>query len=383
MRWYRDLSITTKLSLLVLLAGGVALLLATACFVWNDVTMIRESMVKQISIAADVLGSDSTAALSFQDNDRATELLRSLEQEPAVDFACIYNSAGQPFATYYRKGVKMPAPPVPKTAGARFVDGGYLDVAEIIDQRGQPIGIIFLRANLSEVNAQLWRYAAIVAGMLSISLGSSILLSRRFQRLIAVPLVNLAEAAKRVRSERNYGIRVVKTADDELGELYDQFNAMLEQIQRAEAAIQAAKDQLEIKVKERTAELSLTNESLSREMSVRESAERELEATHQKLLETARRAGMAEIATGVLHNVGNVLNSINVSATLVQDRIRQSKIADLVRATQLMDRHANDLGTFITADPKGKQLPIFFRLLANHLSDERADIAKELELAHR
>jgi C4-dicarboxylate-specific signal transduction histidine kinase len=273
----------------------------------------------------------------------------------------------------------LEALPTPKTAGARFVDG-FLDVAEVIDHDGQPIGLIQLRANLNEVHAQLWHYAAIIAAMMSISLGCSILLSRRFQRLIAVPIVNLADAAKRVRSSRDYGIRVVKSANDELGELYDQFNAMLEQIQHGEAAIQKANDQLEMKVEQRTAELSRTNEVLSREVAVRVQAEHELEATHQKLLETARRAGMAEIATGVLHNVGNVLNSVNVSATLVQDRIRQSKVGDLVRAMNLLDQHTADLATFITNDPKGKQLPTFLKLLSRHLADERADIDKELEL---
>lgn len=109
-------------------------------------------------------------------------------------------------------------------------------------------------------------------------------------------------------------------------------------------------------------------------------AEQELKAVYQQLMDSARRAGMAEIATGVLHNVGNVLNSINVSATLASDRMRQSKVTDFIRATQMMEKHAEDLGTFITSDPKGKQLPVFLSLLAAHLTDERTDILKELEL---
>src|SRR5215831_12648493 len=104
MRWYRDLSIRTKLSLLVLLAGGVALLLSATCFVLNDVATIRSSMVKQISVLAEVLGTDSTAALDFQDADRATELLSTLRREPSVKFACIYDAAGEPFAKYQPKG---------------------------------------------------------------------------------------------------------------------------------------------------------------------------------------------------------------------------------------------------------------------------------------
>src|SRR5262249_23870862 len=156
--------------------------------------------------------------------------------------------------------------------------------------------------------------------------------------------------------------------------------AMLEKIQQGEAARQRAQDELEIKIQQRTAQLSRANQELSREISERLRAEQELESAHQQLMASARRAGMAEIATGVLHNVGNVLNSINVSATLASDRMRQSKVTDLVRATQMMDAHKDDLGTFITHDPKGRQLPNFLGLLATHLLDERADVLKELEL---
>ena len=155
---------------------------------------------------------------------------------------------------------------------------------------------------------------------------------------------------------------------------------MLDQIQQGEAAIQHAHDQLEVKIEQRTAQLSLANKELSREICERLRAEQELETAHQKLVVSARRAGMAEVATGVLHNVGNVLNSINVSATLASDRMRQSKVTEFIRATQLMEKHADHLGTFITSDPKGKQLPAFLSLLSAHLADERADILKELEL---
>ena len=82
----------------------------------------------------------------------------------------------------------------------------------------------------------------------------------------------------------------------------------------------------------RTRQLSEANQGLSREIAERRRAEQQLAEVHHQLVDAARRAGMAEIATGVLHNVGNVLNSVNVSATLVADRLRNSKIAELNRA---------------------------------------------------
>jgi C4-dicarboxylate-specific signal transduction histidine kinase len=380
MKSYKDLAINTKLTLLVLLASGVALLMSCVAFVTNDVRMIRSSMVKQMSTLTEVLGSNSTAALNFDDENTAAELLMSLKRQPAVELACIYNAAGKLFAAYYRGEQPPRLPPAPSTPGYEFTADGYLDVSKSIEFNGQAIGTIYLRAGMHELHEQLWRYVNIAAVVMAVSLAASILLSSRLQRLISVPILKLAEAAERISIERDYSIRVTTTANDELGTLYHQFNAMLDEIQRGEAAIQKAQDELEQKIEQRTAELSRANKDLSREISERRRAEEELASVHQQLLASARRAGMAEIATGVLHNVGNVLNSINVSATLASDRIRQSKVTELVRAVDLIEKHAADLGQFITTDPKGKQLPTFLRLLAIHLADERTDILKELEL---
>jgi C4-dicarboxylate-specific signal transduction histidine kinase len=380
MKNFKDLAINTKLTVLVLLAGGVALSMSCIAFVVNDVRMIRASTVSQMSALTTVLGSNSTAALSFDDPNTAAELLMSLKQQPTVELACIYNADGKVFAAYFR-GEQPPAmPPAPKKPGYEFTSDGYLDVSREIDFNGHSIGAIFVRASMRELDEQMWRYVNIAAIVMAVSLAASLLLSSRLQRVISVPILKLAEAAERISVQGDYSIRVTKVANDELGVLYDQFNAMLDEIQRGEAAIQRAQDDLELRIDQRTAQLSRANEELSREISQRKRAQQELAAAHQQLLASARRAGMAEIATGVLHNVGNVLNSINVSATLASDRIRQSKVTELVRAVDLMETHAADLGQFITTDPKGKRLPEFLKLLAAHLTDERADIVKELDL---
>jgi PAS domain S-box-containing protein len=108
-------------------------------------------------------------------------------------------------------------------------------------------------------------------------------------------------------------------------------------------------------------------------------AESELEEVNKRLLETSRQAGMAEVATGVLHNVGNVLNSVNVSATLVCERLRQSKLASLVKTVALLREREADLGAFVTQDPKGKMIPGFLGTLSEHLNAEQAEILKELQ----
>ncbi len=131
---------------------------------------------------------------------------------------------------------------------------------------------------------------------------------------------------------------------------------------------------------ERTAkELSHANLQLSLEIGERRRTEAELQTVHRQFVEAARRAGMAEVATGVLHNVGNVLNSVNVSTTLVGDRLRKSKLAELTRVLNLMDQHAADLGDYLTRNEQGKRLPGFLRLVADHLNRDQAALLEELD----
>lgn len=104
----------------------------------------------------------------------------------------------------------------------------------------------------------------------------------------------------------------------------------------------------------------------------------ELDEAHRQLVNTARQAGMAEIATGVLHNVGNVLNSVNVSATVVGDRLKKSRVGNVVRVADLLEKNEGRLGEFMTADEKGRQIPGFLKTLGGHLEQEREEVLGEL-----
>ncbi|WP_170130647.1 trifunctional serine/threonine-protein kinase/ATP-binding protein/sensor histidine kinase [Sphaerotilus hippei] len=127
--------------------------------------------------------------------------------------------------------------------------------------------------------------------------------------------------------------------------------------------------------------VSLENARLYAELEARvEQRTRELQDAQAQLLDTARRAGMAEIATNVLHNVGNVLNSVNVSADLIGNRLRQSKVSGFGRAMALMNEHPDDLGHFLTHDDKGRRLPGYLNRLVQAVAIEQSELAAELEL---
>ena len=167
-------------------------------------------------------------------------------------------------------------------------------------------------------------------------------------------------------------VPVVVNSRDEVGDMAASFNTLQAEVARAAFALGGAREGLRGARKE----LTEINASLERRVGERTA---ELEATHAKLVQAARRAGMAEVAIGVLHNVGNVLNSVNVSAELVSSKVKKSRAANLGKVSALLDEHRGDLGAFITDDDKGKQIPAYVAMLAQHLDEERQTLVSELE----
>ncbi len=148
-------------------------------------------------------------------------------------------------------------------------------------------------------------------------------------------------------------------------------------VEQEEKRLQA---ELESQVKEKTAHLTKAIEDLQLEIAERKRMEAEVERTHKELLVASHRAGMAEIANCVLHNVGNMLKSINTSTALVSDRVKQSKIGNIVHIGNLIREHAANLGDFMAHDPRGQKLPGYIAQLADHLALEQATLKTEMEV---
>jgi C4-dicarboxylate-specific signal transduction histidine kinase len=148
--------------------------------------------------------------------------------------------------------------------------------------------------------------------------------------------------------------------------------------------------ELELRVKGKTAELIAANEELKLtavrledEVAERKRVARQMEATYHELLAASRQAGLTEVATNVLHNVGNVLNSLNISASLVAEHLTRFKAASVARVGALLHEHESHLAEFLTQDPKGKQLPDYIQDLANHLVEEQSLLSTEMGLVKR
>lgn len=118
---------------------------------------------------------------------------------------------------------------------------------------------------------------------------------------------------------------------------------------------------------------------LKAEISERQRVQAEMVDVHRQLLEVSRKAGMAEVASGVLHNIGNVLNSVNVSTTLITERLRNSRHSVLKKMSVMIREHSDDLASFFSRDPRGQKLPEFMSQLSEHISTEHSLTTAEIE----
>jgi C4-dicarboxylate-specific signal transduction histidine kinase len=323
--------------------------------------------------------------LTFNDSKAANDVLASLRFEPSIHVAVVYDRRGHPFATYKSEagGTAMPSAQALSQPGHAFRRDGTLQIVASIRDNNEAVGTVVLNAGMGQVDARFHRQMLTAIGVLIVSLMLSYFLASRLQKFVSLPIMNLAATAERISQSRDFSIRVEKVADDEIGSLYTAFNRMLEQIEAGGLELKRSHEGLERRVQERTGQLSEANAILSREIVERKHAEEELHALQSQHLDAARRAGMAEIATSVLHNVGNVLNSVNVSASIIGDKIRKSGVADLRSASELLNRHLDDPGAFVSSDPRGKHLPQFLSQLSQKMSSDEQLILDEVQSLSR
>ncbi len=300
---YRDLPIQLKLRLIIMLTVGAALALACLAILSYDRFAFRGSIERDLAMLAEMVGSNSTAALSFGDQKTAAELLAGLKANPHIVDAHIFSNDGRPFASYRRDGV--PAPDslrTPPTEGSWFT-GDRLILTKRIVLHGQLLGTICLESDLGEMHSQLRQFAWI---LFLILLGASTLafgLSARLQRIISEPIAHLARTARRVSLEKNYSVRADKQADDELGQLVDTFNGMLSEIGHRDAELLQHRNRLEQEVAARTSELVRTNTQL---LEAKENAE------------AASRA-KSEFLANMSHEIRTPMNGVMGMTELVLD----------------------------------------------------------------
>jgi signal transduction histidine kinase len=272
----KNLSIRSKLTAITLLASGIALVLACGAFLAYDLIAIRSEMIENLEIVAEILGSNSTAALAFNDPKAAEETLGALKAQPAILAGCIFTKDGKRFAIYRQAGVRDDLFPTSASRPCHVFRENRLELQRAIVHDGKYVGMVCIESNLDPMYVRVRQYLLIFTVVLAASTAVAFAIAFRLQRFISTPILSLAEVAKTVSAEKNYNLRAAWASRDELGVLVEGFNEMLSEIQERDDALRRAHDELEQRVHERTQELR-------DEIQVRTKAEAELKATASQL----------------------------------------------------------------------------------------------------
>ena len=249
----KDLSIKRKLTVVTMVTSSAALVIASLLFVAYDYVTFKRDMVTELSTMADIVGGNSTAALSFDDRDSATQILSRLGVRESIVRAVLFDSVGQPFASYQRADATSASTCAGATA-SRFTRDALI-VARPVELLADRIGTVCVESDLSELHARLRNFALLLVVVVLVSLLAALFFSGLLQRLISGPILKLAQTARTVSVERNYSIRAEKQSDDELGHLVDDFNRMLAQIETQSDRLREHGERLEEEVAARTSEL--------------------------------------------------------------------------------------------------------------------------------
>ena len=260
---FRNLPIQRKLMIIVLGTSVVVLLLTCTAFVTYEYFTFRQASVRQLSTLGEVLATNSTAVLAFDNASDATEILDALKAERHIVAAALYDQRGRLFARYPAGAAESAFPVAPEPDGYRFGTGFLVGFTPVVQVKGsQRLGTLYLRTDLEQMYQRLRLYAGIT-GLIIVALSLvAYMISRRLQRQISRPILALAETARAVSTQRDYSVRARKLGEDELGLLTEAFNHMLEQIQEQNLALQRSQAELETRVQDRTAELEAANKEL-------------------------------------------------------------------------------------------------------------------------
>jgi two-component system, sensor histidine kinase and response regulator len=259
----RNLSIKFKLTLIITLISAVAVLLSCGSFIVYDQIVSRRAMARDLTAIADMIGSNSTAALTFNDQNSATETLSALSAKSHIVSACVYTREGLRFAKYFRDPEQLDLIPEGPGAIGSQLKAGRLTVFRIVALDDDVVGTVYLESDLQELRDRLRRYLGILGLITLGSLGIALLISSGIQGVISRPIVELAKTAKAVSHDKNYAVRASKRGKDEVGLLIDCFNEMLAQIQLRDEELGRHREHLEEEVAARTAELISANTQLT------------------------------------------------------------------------------------------------------------------------
>ncbi|UTW03324.1 EAL domain-containing protein [Amphritea atlantica] len=313
---FKRLPLRRKLMSLLILISSTVLALATTGFALHDWFDSKLQATENLRSQADIISTNSIAALTFGDAEAARITLTSLDNVQDIVLAVLYDADGQLFAKYSPHN--YPLPELPESSEGQLNNALYVVRPVTIDR--EIIGYTLLLSDLSSLTTRRGDQMSIAFAVFLLSLIVVLLLSSVAQRIVTRPITELATTVRKITRTRNYQLRVRSRSEDEIGNLATDFNQMIEQIQVRDNELEQARQQLEEKVKDRTAELLLLTRQL------------EHQAFHDSL-------------TG-LPNRATFDNNLNTAISYAQRRNEQLTVMflDLDRFKDINDSLGHDMG---------------------------------------
>ena len=241
----RPSHIQRTLMTMLLLTSGAVVSVTTVAFSGYEFVVSRRQTLASLTTLGNAIASNSTAALAFDDPADALETLSALKADPHVVAAGLYTPDGRLFATYPRAIRSTSLPQKPPGAGYRFAGRSLIGVLPVM-QADRRMGTLYLESNLGSIYQRFRLYALIAAMTMGLGTLIAYLIAARLQRQISIPILSLAETARRVSDNRDYSARAALSASGELGTLTDAFNHMLTRIEEGQTKLHSQLARLDL-----------------------------------------------------------------------------------------------------------------------------------------
>jgi signal transduction histidine kinase len=241
--FFANLSIRSKLVVIIVLATLLALAAGLSVAIASGVQQLKADLRNTTDTVARAAGQFSAVSLAFDDRTEAESSLESLRAFESITYACLYDLDRKPFVSFSRAGGGQP-PEQPAAYGTELRDGFVHSWVPVIFD-GKRYGALYVQASAETLDARIREYVLTVLALGAVFLAASLGIAYFLQSLISRPLLGLAAVAERVSRDNDYSVRVTKPSEDEIGMLYDGFNAMLEQIQYRQSELERSNRDLD------------------------------------------------------------------------------------------------------------------------------------------